>query len=91
MNEEKFNKTDVKEFVGSAKTPDAFNEVLEAYKKQNPAKYAQKLASGEFDKYLTKIGGEPLNKEVAKETEAPEPNETQEASKRGRKKKEEVI
>lgn len=26
--------------------------LLEAYKKSNPAKYAAKLASGEFDKWL---------------------------------------
>jgi len=54
---EKYNKYDVKESTGSVQTVEEFDALLEVFKRQNPAKYEAKLASGEFDKFRSKLVG----------------------------------
>ena len=60
----------ITEEVPSVQDPKEFDALLEAYKLQNPAKYAEKLAKGEFEKYRIKIGAKPTEetKEVVKES-----------------------
>lgn len=45
------SKFDVKVPTNSVQSVDEFDAILEAYKEKNPAKFAAKLASGDFDRF----------------------------------------
>ena len=55
------------------KTEEEFNVLLARYEKQNPVRYAQKLASGEFEKQKLALGIISVKAEVK-----PEPKEEKE-------------
>ena len=61
------SKFDVKETAFSVQTVEEFDDLLEKFKISNPAKYAVKLASGEFEAFRkTLVSSKPV-KEPAKE------------------------
>ena len=56
-------------------TPEEFDALLEDYKIQNPAKYAVKVANGEFDRQRAKLQG--LVAPVAPKPEVSAPKEVE--------------
>lgn len=56
-------------------TVQEFDSLLEAYKGQNPKKYAIKEANGEFAAFRAKLSGAPVMEEPVKEEPKEEPKE----------------
>lgn len=53
-------------------TVEEFDAFLEGYAKQNPAKYALKMASGEFERFKSKLAGyKPVKVKEEKVKEEP--------------------
>lgn len=98
MSEKELTQHNVSSKAGSVQSAEAFEALLEMYKRQNPEKYKKKVESGEFERQKRNLGlssapkeeklPEPVSEEVAGGEKQPEGEVEAAPKKRSRKPKE---
>ena len=81
----------VNEPIASVQTQDEFSALLERYKVSNPAKYAAKLARGEFGEFAEKLAPSAKADKKTKEEKESEENVDEKTEEKTEEKVEEKV